>query len=55
LLCDGCGRVTEAHAPDSYRKIGEAAQAARFFPRAIIVEVSGTCAECRDSAAATPC
>jgi Fur family transcriptional regulator, zinc uptake regulator len=55
FLCDGCGCVTEVDGPDAYRAVGEAAAAARFFPRTIIMEVSGTCAECRESARRAPC
>ncbi len=52
FVCEGCERVTEIEAPAAYRAIGEASEAARFYPRSTIVEVSGTCAECRNSSGA---
>ncbi len=52
FVCDGCERVTEVEAPAAYRAIGEVSEAACFYPRSTIVEVSGVCAECRDSAGA---
>ncbi len=55
FLCDGCGRVTEVDGPDAYRAVGEAAAAARFFPRSIIMEVSGTCSECRETTGDAQC
>ncbi|MGB9028106.1 MAG: Fur family transcriptional regulator [Rhodomicrobium sp.] len=49
FVCEGCERVTEVEAPAAYRAIGEVSEAVRFHPRSTIVEVSGTCAECRNS------
>lgn len=49
FVCEGCERVTEVEAPAAYRAIGEVSEAARFSPHSTIVEVSGTCAECRNS------
>jgi Fur family transcriptional regulator, zinc uptake regulator len=47
VICDDCERVTEMDAGNAYRAVGEAAKAARFYPRTTIIEVSGVCAECR--------
>jgi Fur family zinc uptake transcriptional regulator len=56
FLCDDCGRVTEVEGEEAYRAVGEAAAATRIFPRSIIIEVSGTCAECLETAAErAPC
>jgi Fur family zinc uptake transcriptional regulator len=54
VICDDCERVTEMDAEDAYRAIREAAKAARFHPRATVIEVSGVCAECREEGSA-PC
>jgi len=53
FICDDCERVTETEAASAHRAIGEAAAATNFHPRATVIEVSGVCAECRESRA--PC
>lgn len=50
FVCDRCERVMEVEAPAAFRAIGEVSGANQFFPRSAIVEVSGTCAECQESA-----
>ena len=49
LVCDGCERVTEAEASDAFRVIGLAARASGFRARNVVIEVSGTCADCHDA------
>jgi Fur family transcriptional regulator, zinc uptake regulator len=51
-ICDGCDLVTEIGAPDAYRSIGEAMEAARFSPRTAMIEVGGICAECLEARSA---
>ncbi len=53
FVCRECECVTEAEAPEAFRAIGEVSEATGFRPLAIMVEVNGTCAECREGAA--PC
>ena len=53
VICEDCDRVSEMNAGDAYRAIGEAAKAAHFYPRAIVIEVSGICAECREDGSAS--
>ncbi len=48
FVCGECECVTEAEAPEAYLAIGEVSKAARFHPVSTIVEVNGTCAECRE-------
>jgi Fur family transcriptional regulator, zinc uptake regulator len=49
FLCEDCDRVTEVEAPDALSAISKTSEAGRFFARSTVVEVSGTCAECRDA------
>ena len=54
VICDDCERVTEIDPGDAYRAIREAANAAHFYARDTVIEVSGVCAECREGGGA-PC
>jgi Fur family zinc uptake transcriptional regulator len=55
LVCEGCERVIEAEAEEAFRAIGLASEASGFRPRAIVIEVSGLCAECDPALGAPPC
>jgi Fur family transcriptional regulator, zinc uptake regulator len=48
LVCAGCDCVTEAEAPDAFHAIGEVSKEAHFTPRSMLIEVTGTCAACRE-------
>jgi Fur family transcriptional regulator, zinc uptake regulator len=48
FVCGECDCVTEAEAPEAFRAIGEVAKEAHFTPRSTLIEVTGTCAACRE-------
>jgi Fur family transcriptional regulator, zinc uptake regulator len=48
FICNGCDCVTEADAPEAFHAIGEVLKAAQFQPESTIIEVTGTCAACRE-------
>jgi Fur family zinc uptake transcriptional regulator len=47
LICDTCGSVGEAQAAGVSTQLSAAARAARFTPKAPVVEITGVCAHCR--------
>jgi Fur family transcriptional regulator, zinc uptake regulator len=55
LVCEGCERVVEVEAADAFRAIGLSSKASGFRARAIVVEVTGLCAECDGAAGKQPC
>jgi len=46
FICDRCGNAGEAVLPGVSRSLEANARNAGFTPRAAVVEVSGTCADC---------
>lgn len=50
LICERCGAVGEASAREFTRALDQLARASGFRPRAPVIEVSGECAHCRESA-----
>lgn len=48
LICTRCGDVTELEDDRVNRSLGKAAAASGFQPDQPIVELTGTCAECRE-------
>lgn len=46
LICDACGTVVEATAPDVDASLAAIAGARGFHPRARVIELSGQCAAC---------
>ncbi len=55
LVCEDCRRVTEVDTPAAFLAVAEASGMARFYPRNIIIEVSGVCAECREAEGGAIC
>ena len=53
LICEQCGVVGEASSTAVTRTINDAAAAAGFLPKDPVVEVTGLCAHCRPSYAAS--
>ncbi len=47
LICNECGEVTELEDEAIADSLGEAAAASGFKPARRVVEVTGTCADCR--------
>jgi len=47
LVCETCGRVAEAEAPDVWDAIKTMTQANGFRVSETILEIQGTCADCR--------
>ncbi|WP_088346959.1 MULTISPECIES: Fur family transcriptional regulator [Rhodomicrobium] len=47
LVCDGCYRVAEAEAPDAWGAIKSVTQSSGFAVTETILEIQGTCADCR--------
>lgn len=47
LVCDGCYRVAEAEAPDAWGAIKTVTQSSGFAVTETILEIQGTCADCR--------
>jgi Fur family zinc uptake transcriptional regulator len=46
FICDTCGMAGEANLPGVSQKLAQAAKEAGFTPKASVIEISGTCAEC---------
>ena len=46
LICEKCGTVAELEAPESFRRIKDAAVAQGFVPAHTLIEMSGTCGPC---------
>jgi Fur family zinc uptake transcriptional regulator len=49
LICTACGEVTELEDAAVARSLGRAAEASGFQPDQPIVEMTGTCADCREA------
>src|SRR5712691_10093230 len=49
LICDRCGRVGEAASAEVATTLKAAARAASFTPKSPVIEISGTCAHCREA------
>ena len=47
LVCESCGSVAEVPASVVFNEIEAAARTTAFTPRAMLVEVSGCCANCK--------
>ncbi|MDQ0510433.1 Fur family transcriptional regulator [Ancylobacter amanitiformis] len=52
LICESCGLTSEVASHAIGRDLAWAARAAGFAPRASVIEIPGTCARCRATAAA---
>lgn len=50
LSCDACGRVAEIPGDLVFSAMTRLVRDARFVPRRTVVEVNGTCADCRPAA-----
>lgn len=48
LICERCGAVGEAPAADAARSLAAAARGEGFTPTLSVIEITGTCANCRD-------
>jgi Fur family transcriptional regulator, zinc uptake regulator len=48
LMCDTCGAVGEASTAAMAQVLSAAAKKARFRPAMSVIEITGTCAHCRD-------
>lgn len=55
LVCQVCEWVGEVEAPDALHAIDRVSKASRFQPRAAVIEVSGTCADCHRAHGERPC
>ena len=53
LICEHCGAVGEAASAAVAAELKSAARAAGFTPKAPVIEISGVCAHCRQTARAT--
>ncbi len=51
LICEQCGSVGEIVAGSATRSLNEAARETGFLPKLAVVEITGTCAHCREAAA----
>ncbi|NJM34776.1 MAG: transcriptional repressor [Rhodomicrobium sp.] len=51
LVCDDCSRVAETDAPDAWDAIRSVTQSSGFTVSETVLEVQGTCADCRGGAA----
>lgn len=51
LICTACGDVTELEDAGVARSLGKVAAASGFVPDAPMVELTGTCADCREGEA----
>lgn len=51
MACEQCGGVVEVPAQSIFDQVAELAKSADFTPKVKFMEVSGTCAACRDKAA----
>lgn len=47
LVCEGCCRVAEAEAPEAWHAIKRMTQSSGFAVTDTVLEVQGTCADCR--------
>ena len=47
LVCEGCCRVAEAEAPDAWQAIKRMTQSSDFAVTDTVLEIQGTCADCR--------
>lgn len=54
LICEHCGLTREVGSHAIGRDLAWAARAAGFEPRQRVLEVAGSCAHCREAAAALP-
>ena len=54
LICERCGLTREVGSHAIGRDLAWAARAAGFEPRQRVLEVAGSCAHCREAAAALP-
>ena len=54
LICERCGLTREVASHAIGRDLAWAARAAGFEPRQRVLEVAGTCADCREAASAAP-
>jgi len=52
FICEKCGDVGEAHSGRVHESLNAAAQGAGFMPKMPVLEVTGLCAHCRESAPA---
>jgi Fur family zinc uptake transcriptional regulator len=50
LICEGCGVVGEASSNEVTATLTSAARGAGFLPQAPVIEISGICTHCRQSA-----
>lgn len=51
LICEHCHGVAEADAPDAWSAINALTQASSFQVSETVLEIQGTCANCRQAAA----
>ena len=49
LICERCGAVGEAPSQPVTQALSKAAAAAGFLPKVPVIEVTGTCAHCREA------
>jgi Fur family zinc uptake transcriptional regulator len=50
LICEACGSVGEIPAAPGAQSLNAAARASGFAPKLSVVEITGTCAHCRQMA-----
>lgn len=51
LVCEGCCRVAEAEAPEAWHAIKHMTQSSGFAVTDTVLEIQGTCADCRQAPA----
>ncbi len=49
LICEDCARVAEAEAPEAWGAIKSVTQSSGFAVSETVLEIQGTCADCRKS------
>ena len=49
LVCERCGIVAELDAPDVFARLKASADAQGFTPARTVIEMTGTCAACREA------
>jgi Fur family transcriptional regulator, zinc uptake regulator len=49
LICEDCARVAEAEAPEAWGAINSVTQSSGFAVSETVLEIQGTCADCRKS------
>jgi Fur family zinc uptake transcriptional regulator len=54
LICEDCARVAEAEAPEAWRAIKSITQSSGFAVSETVLEIQGTCADCRKTPEGTP-